>query len=382
MSDTIGELLADFTLHEQTRRTDADIISNLQYLNYAHGIYSSQVIGNLAGNGKYAFIPGQFEWIVQDNFGQQQLNPATAITPTNLENINYFSTGPNLLITFNPSLQAELAARYSRVWYQTSDLDSNQADASVALVHPLSATSNLSVHAESERVRYVDSVANPDFTTQQGYVRYDAQGGRSKVTLDLGVNYVTGLTSKGTGLLIQAAVSHALSASSRLELAVGQDVSNNGDFLRQLQNLNGVAASAASLQSSNDPFVNRYASAAWKFDRNRTNFSVDLQRFAERHLDNTALDQVRAQADAILRRALTPQTAATIGASYARATYNGTTDSYRELVASAALEWRIQRRLDVRAEYDHFKQRGEVITNTFVENRIGVTVGVRVGSVR
>jgi Putative beta-barrel porin 2 len=382
MSDTIGEVLADFTLHEQTRRTDADVISNLQYLTYEHGIYSNQVIGNLAGSGKYAFAPGRFEWAVQDNFGQQQLNPGTPITPLNLENINYFSTGPNLLLTLSPSLQAQLEARYSRVSYQTSDLDSNQSDASAALVHPLSATSNVSIHAESERVRYVDSVANPDFTTDQGYLRYDAQGARSKLSVDVGYDEVTGLASRGGGALVKVEVAHIVSASSRLELSGGQDIADNGELLRQLQTLNGVAVSGGSLQRSNDPFVNRYASVAWKFDRNRTGFSVDVQRFQERHFDNRGLDQERTQADVAVRRNLTPQMTAQLGASYAKAAFNTTADGYRDLTATAALEWRIQRRLDLRAEYDHFDHSGEVTTNTFVENRIAVTVGMRLGSVQ
>src|ERR1700722_6933882 len=69
MSDTIEELEADVAVHEQTRRLDADVLSNLQYLTYAHHTYSSEVVGNFIGSGTFAVLPKEFEWVVEDNFG-------------------------------------------------------------------------------------------------------------------------------------------------------------------------------------------------------------------------------------------------------------------------------------------------------------------------
>jgi hypothetical protein len=383
MSATIEEVTSDLALHEQTRRIDADVISNLQYLRYANQFYSNEVLGNFIGNGKFAFVPGEAEWLVQDNFGQQQLNPGSPVTPTNLENINYFSTGPNLLIPMGPQLKAQLSALYSRVTYQTSDLNSNRSDASVGLVHPLSTTSDISLRAATEKVRYNDTAANPDFSTQEGYLHYDTLGGRSKMSLDLGYDYVTGLSTRSGGTLVRADVSREISASSRLELSAGQDLSDTGNLLRQLQSSNGVAVNAGSvsLQRSNDPFTNRYASLAWKFERNRTAFTFDVARYQELHVDNSSFNQTRYQADVSLRRTLSPMLTAAVGATYARATFNDSVDNFRDVTALAALEWRFARRLDVRAEYDRFDHTGDVEGNKYIENRIAVTLGLRVGSV-
>jgi hypothetical protein len=383
VSDTIDELTSDLALHEQTRRIDADVISNLQYLRYAHEYFGNEVVGNFIGNGKFAFVPGEVEWLVQDNFGQQQLNPGTAVTPNNLENINYFSTGPNLLVPLGPQLQAQLSALYSKVSYQTSDLDNNRSDASVGLVHPLSTTSDIALRAATEKVSYSDSITNPDFTTREGYLHYDAHGARSKLSLDLGYDYVTGLSSQGGGALVRADLTRDLSSSSRLELSAGQVLSDTGNLLRQLQGSNGVAVNAASvsLQRSNDPFINRYASAAWKFERNRTSFTFDLVRYQERHLDEVNLDQVRYQADITLRRTLTPALTAAVSATYAKATFSDAADSYRDVVALAAVEYRFARRLDVRAEYDRFDHNGDVVGNRYTENRFAVTLGLSVASV-
>jgi len=382
MSDTIEEVSADVAIHEQTRRLDADVLSDLQYLSYAHHTYSNEVVGNFIGSGTFAILPKEFEWVVLDNFGQQQLDPTDAVTPQNLENINYFSTGPNLLIGLGPMTHAQVSVRFSNVYYQTSNLENNRGDASVALVRSLSATSNLSLNVAAERVLYDDTAANPDYTTQEAYLRYDAQGARSKLAVDLGYDDVAGLSTDGAGPLVHVDISHVLSGSSLLDLSVGQDISDTSNLLRQMQSLNGLAVSASYLQAADDPFVNRYARVAWQFDRNRTHITFDVARYQERHLEDTGLNQVRTQTDANVRRDLAPALTATIGVTYAKATFADAADDYRGLIASAALDWRVGRHLDLRAEYDRFDQRADVVTNQFTENRIGIALGWQVDSAR
>jgi Putative beta-barrel porin 2 len=378
MSDTIEEITADVALHEQTRRLDADVLSDLQYLHFGHQIYSNEVVGNFIGGATFAILPKQFEWVVQDNFGQQQLDPTIAVTPINLENINYFSTGPNLLIALSPLMHVQLSVRYSNAYYETSDLNNNRGDASVALVRSLSATSNVSLNASAERVLFSDSGLNPDYTTREAYLRYDTEAARSKFAVDLGYDDVKGVSSTSGGAVVHVDASRVLSASSRFDLSVGQEISDTSNLLRQLQGLNGLAVSAAYIQAANDPFINRYARAAWQYDRNRTRISFDVARYQERHLEDFSLNQTRIQTDVSVRRNLAPALAATVGASYAKATYTASAGSYRDLIASAGLEWQLGRHLNLRGEYDRFDQRGEVTTNQYMENRFGITLGWQV----
>ena len=375
MSDTIEEAVAAVAFHEQTRRLDADLLSNLQFLRFGRNIYSDEVAGNLIGDATFAILPKEFEWVAQDNFGQQQLNPTVAATPLNLENINFFTTGPNLLFAFDPLTHAQISLRYSNVYYQTSDLNNNRGDADISLIRSLSATSNGSVNVGAEEVRYEDTADNADYKMEQAYLRYDLQSSRTKLTADLGYDQATGLPSSGGSALVHIDASRVLSASSRLELSVGQDISDTGNLLRQLQSLNGLAVNAAYLQNANDPFINRYAKLAWEFTRNRTLIDIDVARYEEHHLEDIGLDQGRTQVDLTVRRNFAPALAGFIGGTYARANYTDSAASYRDVNAFAALEWRFGRRLNLRAEYDRFDQHGNALTNVYLENRIGVTLG-------
>ena len=375
-SDTIGVLTTDFVLHEATRRLDADVAADLQYLTYQHEIYSNEVFGNLTGFGKFAVIPGRLDWVVQDNFGQQQITPGSPVTPLNLENINFASTGPDLNLPLGSQLNAQFSGRYSKVSYQLDDLNNNRAAGSAALVHPLGATSNASLNAATERVSYDDSIANPDYTTRQAYLHYDAQGARSKLDADVGYDDATIRGAKTGGALLRADLTRTLSASSSLEFAAGQDISDTGDLLRQIQGTGNVTLGAAALQRSQDPFTSRYARAAWHFNRHRTGFELSLSQYREIHTVEGDLDRTRTELDVSVRRDLSAALVLSVGAAYARESYaDSITPNDTDLHSTVDLAWRVGRRMQVHAQYSRVDHRSASLFNTYDENRFMLTAG-------
>jgi hypothetical protein len=380
-SATIGMASADFSLQEKSRRLNADIAASAQYLRYPSNTYADEVVGIMHGHGTFGFVPNRIEWTVEDNFGQQQLDQAAPLTPENRENINYFSTGPDLTAALGGQTRLVLSGRYSLVDYQRSDFDNHRTGASVALLRQLSDSSAASLNVSSENIRYDNSLANQDFRRQQAYARYDAHAGRTNLSVDAGYNRVTGLGTAFNEALVRVRLARVVSASSTVLLSGGQEISDAGNLLRQLQGLNGqdsnrVEFGTESLQQSNDPFTNRYASARWQFARHRTEFDVGLSRFQELHRTNASLNRVRSQADATLRRNLTPVITASLSVNYARATFDGLDPDYHELTASGAVEWRIGRRLDLRLQYDRFNRNGDVTANDYTENRILLSCGI------
>jgi hypothetical protein len=375
--DTVGVASTDFLLHEDTRRLVGEVAANLQYLTYEHDIYHNEVLGDLTGLGKFAVIPGRFDWVLQDNFGQQEITPGTPATPLNLENINYVSTGPDFSLPIGRQLLGQLSARYSKVSYQLNDLNNNRGDASVALVHPLSASSNVSLNASAERVVYDDSLVNPDYTTRQGYVHFDAQGSRSKLMVDAGYANSTIANQKSGGALVRATISRTISTSTSFELSAGQDISDTGNLLRQMQGTSNVTLGAAALQSAQDPFTNRFATAAWRFDRHRTGLSLALSQFRERHTEESDLNRTRTELDAGARRNLSETLIANVDVRYARESFvSSITPNDTDLRATADLAWRLGRRIEVHAQFARVDHRSDALVDSYLENRYMLTVGL------
>jgi hypothetical protein len=380
-SATIGMASADFSLQEKSRRLNADIAASAQYLRYPSNTYADEVVGIMHGHGTFGFVPNRIEWTVEDNFGQQQLDQAAPLTPENRENINYFSTGPDLTAALGGQTRLVLSGRYSLVDYQRSDFDNHRTGASVALLRQLSDSSAASLNVSSENIRYDNSLANQDFRRQQAYARYDAHAGRTNLSVDAGYNRVTGLGTAFNEALVRVRLARVVSASSTVLLSGGQEISDAGNLLRQLQGLNGqdsnrVEFGTESLQQSNDPFTNRYARAVWQFQRHRTIFDLGFSRFEELHRADSTLDRVRSVADVSLQRSLTPSVKAIIAASYAKATFNGPDPGYHEQIASAAVVWQFGRHLDLKFQYDRFKRNGDLTINNYRENRLLLDFGV------
>jgi len=376
-SDTIGVADTDFVLHEETRRLVGEVAANLQYLTFEHEIYRNEVLGDLTGFGKFAVVPGRFDCVLQDNLGQQQITPGTPVTPLNLENINYASTGPDLSMPFGPQLLGQMSARYSRMSYEFDDLSNNRGDVLVALVHPLSATSNVSFSANAERVLFDDSLANPDYTTRQAYVHFDAQGARSKLMVDAGYTDATIQNLKTSGPLLHASILRMLSTSMNVVLSVGQDISDTGNLLRQMQGTNNVTLGADALQNAQDPFTNRYATAAWNFDRHRTGLTVALSEFRETHTEQPDLNRTRTEFDVGARRNLSDAFILNLGARYARETYvASSTPNDTDLRAIVDVAWRLGRRLEVHAQYARTDHRSDTFAYSYLENRYMLTIGL------
>jgi len=376
-SDFIGVADTDFVLHEQTRRLIGDVVANLQYLTFEHAIYRNEVLGDLTGIGKFAVVPGRIDWVLQDNFGQQQITPGTPVTPLNLENINYLSTGPDLSTPLGSQLLGQVSARYSKMSYQFNDFNNNRGDALVSMTHPLSATSNVALDASAGRVLFDNSTENPDYTTRQGYLHWDAQGARSKLIVDAGYNDVIIQDVKSSGPLLRASIVRAISPSMNTELSIGQDISDTGNLLRQMQGTSNVALGAAALQNAQDPFTNRYATAAWHFDRHRTGLAVALSQFRETHTEQTNLNRTRTELDANARRNLSEALVFSIGAGYARESYvSSATANDTYVRGTADVVWRVGRRVVVRAQYSRTDYRSDAPANSYHENRFMLTAGL------
>ena len=91
-----------------------DAKGNFSDLDYLQNAYGNQFIGRFDGRADVALIPERVIWVLTESFGQAQIDPFVAVVPTNLENINYVSTGPDATLRLGPTVFLDLRARYSK----------------------------------------------------------------------------------------------------------------------------------------------------------------------------------------------------------------------------------------------------------------------------
>src|SRR6202049_4466336 len=163
VSQTMALADVDFDFKKQSRLLDVNAKGYFTDINYLQGAYGNEVIGRFDGAAHVALIPERLTWALSDDFGQAALDPFTPTTPTNLENINYVSTGPDLNLRLGPTSFFNASARFARAQYQTSPFNSNRLIGNLAWGLQLSAQSSASLNGDTERVLFDNTALNTDF---------------------------------------------------------------------------------------------------------------------------------------------------------------------------------------------------------------------------
>jgi hypothetical protein len=383
VSQTIAITDLDFELKEQSRRFDADAKGNFSYFDYLQGAYSNQLLGRFDGRADVAVIPERVTWVLTESFGQAQINPFEATVPTNLENINYVATGPDVALRFGPTYFLDLSARYARATYQTDPFDSNTGLVSVALGRALSAQSSLSINGSFERMSFDNTIANTDFDRSSAFAHYEVQGARTNLSANLGASNVAQGSDSFTGPIAKLQLLRKLSAESTVTVTVGRDITDGSTAFANLQSgaTGGILTGQAVNTQGN--YTGTYGSADWEYTRNRTTIGISGTWEKDSYEGQPVLDRKRDGAEFRIERELTSVlTGQLLGRLY-RNQYANADFSETDGLVGAALAFHTGRWLEIKLRYDHSSRSASGVgvvpgvSNSYNENRAFLTVGYR-----
>ena len=384
---TVATTDVDLVIKGKSRLLEADVTGDFSYLDYLQNAFRGQVLGRLDGLGKLAIVPERLLWVLQDDFGQAAVDPYTAVTPSNLENINYFSTGPTLLMRVGAVNFIDLEGRYGRAQYETSPYTSNRGLGSLAVGREIAAGASVSLNAEFERVMFENTVVNADFDRISGFGRYKVHGARTDLDVDLGASRIKQGGVSTSKPLAKLQLSRELSAAAELTLAAGSELTDALTSFSTLQSAtvgpNAIIGTATpALTSSN--YTSDYASAGWRYRRNRTTLTFTVRWEKDTYSGQPQFDSNRSGADFDIRRQLTRAFSADLFGRYYRTDYTNvvvasstSSSKYNDWLVEGALTWRYGRGLEVRLRYDHNSRVVSAGGSGYSENRVFLTVGYR-----
>lgn len=374
-SDTIITEGLDLTWHDMRPRLDADIDADLNYLQYLNHTFGSQVLGNFIGQARAVAVPDVLFWNISDNFGQNRVDPLAAITPDNRENVNYFSTGPQLLLPLGGTTFLQMTANYGNVKYQVSPLDNQREDAGIALLRKLSQTSFVSFNVRDEHVGYSDDIANVNYNRQDAFVRYDSQGSRTKIGIDLGYSKLHDHLGPVSNVLARVEASRYVSTFSSVTLSFGHEYLDSSDAFRLSQTLGGGNnVNTQSAVQSGAPFTTNHAQVAWNFQRSRTGFGLSVEYFRDAYQQPSTLDDTRLQGEVHASRRLTPNLEVSLIESYFHQHFLDIPGTATETTSQAQLVWRAGLRVSVIVDFSRSNRHSDIAATNFTEDRGWVRV--------
>lgn len=372
-NETIGALGFDLAWRERTRRLDADATVDLSYFEYLDDTYDGEVVGVADASVVLGIVPDRFSWTFEDSFGQAQADPFAPATPDTRENLNYFSTGPDLSVRLGSAAMFALFGRYSATEYEQSLLDAERLTGGVALRRKPTERSELALNAVTEAIDFEDEV-NEDYDRRYLFLSYEITGARTELTTRAGYTWLEQDEGEETGgALFDLSVMRELSPSSTLLLELGSQLTDASESLRST----GGQVGGADITATADPFENRFATLEWRFSRNRTSFILGAGWNEDRYEEQTQFDRTRFIYNAGFNRRISPTLEFGVLGSYTDEEFDETGETSEELSFGANLTWRPGRTLGFVLTFDRF-DRNTATTQIgvppnlgeFVENRV------------
>ena len=405
ISQTIAVTDADFDYVEKSRLLDVDAVGKFSYLDYLQNAYRSELLGRFDGSGTVALIPQRLTWSLQDDFGQAAIDPFTPTIPTNLENVNYVATGPDLHLRPGGASFVDASARVAETHYESSSFSNTRGTGSLAWGLNLSALSSVSINVATQRVLFEDTALNPDFSVNNVFGRYEFQGARGDLSAEVGDTIVHVDGKSTSGALARFDVTRKLSASAQISASLGHDSTDASASFANIQpgatgmagatgaagTVGGTGAtgatgviSAAAAPNVSGTYSRTYGSVEWAYQRNRTTLGVSGRWEKDDYAGDSALNRTQSSAELRLKRQLRQAFSVQITGSVYKTDYgnvnlpasSGSPDTQTSAVR-AALDWHPGRVLDLKLAIEHTSYKTAPYDTGYQDNRVFLTVGYR-----
>jgi hypothetical protein len=386
-SDTVGIAGVNFGFDVHRPRLDARAAANLQYLEYFESDFDSRVNGGLDGGVGLALLPERLVWVAEDNYGQVSRNRQVADNPDNLQDINYFSTGPDITLPLGARTSVQLSGRWADAYIESGNQDSVTTTGSLALIRQLSSAVSISLNGSYSEIDFDQDQLFVDYTVEQAFLRLALTGARTSLTLDGGGSRLERdrSSSKSESVLARLELQRQVGARSNLRVVAGTTPSNTQQSFRLDQQSSGVIGEQIggggidvgpnSEIVAGDSFRSDYVYVTFATDWERSSVTLLLSGRSQEHEVFTTLDRDQYRGTLTYRRDLTQNFSVDLRGTYLEEKFTETGFSFDQWGAGLGMRWKLAQSVSLRASVDHFVGSSDDGSRDFTENRayLGIT---------
>jgi hypothetical protein len=372
-SDTVATAGLGVSLYRDSGYLRADVEGSALYEDYHDHTYPSHVLGSLVGTAALTLIPGRLVWVLQDTFGQTNVNPLQPTTPTNRINANYVATGPDADVRLADATDLLIGARFAEANFQTNPfarVDDHSWFGTLGVREALTPSSSASLNIAASRVSYPNPT-EPSYDQQDLYARYNTHSDRGGLAIDLGVSQLHDIGGTVHVPLARLGLFRSLTPSWNINIKGGSEFQNSGQALQSsfgdVRVINGQlvsgpaigtgelpAGTVADINLSKVPFRSEFVKMAIDFVRPRTTLDLSGRTGHERYQAGARdLDRNTTEVGAAFTRLMRPTLEFHISGSYEHRTPLAALPADRTTSGRAGFNWRAGSLLAVTLAYAH-----------------------------
>ena len=163
-SDQILNGLVGAKITENDGPVRANANTSLSYENYLDNTYGDKYWFNLSATAGWEMIRDRVDWGVRDYFTQSQINNLDSDTPSNTQNTNVFSFGPNITLPISARQTITVQPLFSDFYYENSNTDNQQYGVTANWLYQLRQDMKAGLNGGATTVRYDKNDKNPDYS--------------------------------------------------------------------------------------------------------------------------------------------------------------------------------------------------------------------------
>jgi hypothetical protein len=164
--------------------------SSLGYRVYTLNRYDDEPRATLLGSGKWMIIPRTLSWSASELLTNAPVDPLENASPSNIQFINAFETGPGLTTRIGSSQALDVAALYTIVKAEDTLIDHSRETALLDWRSNLSTRRSIGLSLSASRTDFDNDQLNTDFDQATAFITYLSNTERVDVDFAVGKSRV------------------------------------------------------------------------------------------------------------------------------------------------------------------------------------------------
>jgi hypothetical protein len=363
-------------LRHDRGRLDASVNADLNYQARTGGDYPDSLSGGLAARAAYQLLHDRLTWVAQENLGQALRDSRDAATPGNSQNLNVFSTGPDIVLPLGARTDANLQGRWTDTSYEESDFGTRRLSGTIGLARQVGEHSSLSLNGSMEKTKYKELPSENDYETRSVYMGWSATGARTVVDFNVGYTRLEDQLNVSNGMTYSLGVQRELTSRSNMALRAGREFGDAADELLRSQRIRDVSIGDRPIETAADPRRSDYVTANWGFEGARS--SLSLSGDWRRDVQTRSVDQNRRSLAGRLQltRNIGPRLGVDFHTGYRTEDFTTASIEFDEWDVGVGVRWSVTRAMGLNLAWDHYTGDGDTSlgpdTRDFSENRISL----------
>lgn len=258
IKDTMGRLMGNLDVVDESSRHDFNLGLNVEYLNYKDDTFEDETNLNLDLASVWGVVDDAFTWVLDGYYGQQSINAFEVSTPDNQQDTGFLSTGPNLIWRITNLDSFTLSYRYNDFYAERTLADYQSDLVSASLARRLNPQIIVLLNASYEDLSY-EEVVNTDFTDERYSLALTGTSPTTQYSFEFGqvrIDFEDG--SELENDIKRFNISRQLNRGNSISLLMSETVDNGAQAIDP----NTVSTSVVT-----DLFVNELVQANYEYDR-------------------------------------------------------------------------------------------------------------------